>query len=257
LDGLRLGSTFRGGAGLPVEVEVDLQGNLTVEQIGDLGPYVVSAVAPLGLNFLEHCQPERWAAGIGWEQKDRFSIHADGFFTRWDKMELNVATVVDSTISTQLIELTDQPVSDANDMNVELRSTWSGRLGGEYRFPSWTPKARDNRDWDDEFGSLVLAVRSGVGLEPTPLVRQGTSTTLLDADRMLVAGGLGLSHGDPFGVVEGPVQWDIFMAYQFLATGSLDLGTVPQYRAGAPAGGEDIPIGGHLWAAGLQWSFHY
>ena len=106
-----------------------------------------------------------------------------------------------------------------------------------------------------QFVHIVL--RTGFGYEPSPLVKQGTSSNFLDSDRMLFAGGRGITHMDPFEQVPGPVAWDLFFTHHTLASGSLQPEGEGSVRAGSPIGGRAIPIGGNLWSTGMQWSVEF
>src|SRR5262249_15837319 len=114
-----------------------------------------------------------------------------------------------------------------------------------------------DRDLDGKLKYIRLSLRGGFGYAPSPLVRQGTGTAFLDADRLVFAGGLGVEHGAPWGHVKGPLSWDLYFQGHLLASGSLKLPDDEAYTAGAPVDGKAIPIGGRLWTAGLQWSMEY
>ena len=98
--------------------------------------------------------------------------------------------------------------------------------------------------------------RLGGGYEPSALASQGESSRVLDSDRAWVSGGLGVLHHDPFGLVTGPVAWDLYAQYHFLAEGSLVVSENSDI-AGRPVDGSAIPLGGYFLVAGLQWSFEY
>ncbi len=104
-------------------------------------------------------------------------------------------------------------------------------------------------------GDVGVVLRAGVAYVPSPLASQDTRTAFLDSDRVLVSGGVGVTHSDPLELVPGPVSWDIFHARQRLAEGAL----VPdgEIRAGAPIDGQPIPVGGQLWSTGVQCSVSF
>lgn len=247
LDGLQMGLTYRGAVGLPVEVDVELQGNFRAEEVGDLDPLVYTLVAPIGLDVFDHYLPEQWTGGVAWEAP-AWRAYVDVRRTGWDRMRLNVATVVNSEVQSQIITLSDPTIHDGNPYTIRLQPTWSTRAGGEVEL--------SRREVGARFGELAFTGRAGGGFEPTPLVSQGSGTAFLDADRLIGTVGIGVSHEDPFAITEGRVAWDTFFEYQKIASGDLQPGGDPD-RAGAPVDGAAIPIGGHLWAAGLQWSFEY
>jgi hypothetical protein len=249
LEGLELGGTWRGAVGLPVDVQVDLQANIDVQDVGDLDPLTIPVVAPFHLSVYDHYVPSRLALGVGYVHPGgRGQVGLDLVRTAWQEMQLNVAHTVSAEVQTPLVQIAEGTIEDGNALSVELRPVWSIRGGGEW----WLPPLSTDGRW----GTLRLGLRGGGGLEPSPLVSQTSQSSLLDADRFLVAGGLGLQHADPFGIVGGPVNWDAFAQLHRYAEGELQVGGGAD-RPGRPVGDVPIPIGGHLLAAGMQWSFEY
>jgi hypothetical protein len=51
------------------------------------------------------------------------------------------------------------------------------------------------------------------------------------------------------------VTWDAFYTRQKLAEG--ELVSASGVRAGAPVGGQAIPVGGQLWSTGVQFSVSF
>lgn len=248
LDGLALGGTWRASTGVPVDVEVDLQANVQVEELGELDPLGLTLLAPLRLVIYDHYLPEQWTFGVAWRAPERFAVFLDGRHTRFAPMRLSVAQVVDSEVRSQLFGEESVPVGDGNPAGGELRNTTSVRGGGELHLPRWEPGGG--------VGWLQGVVRLAAGYEPAALASQGEGTSLLDADRLLLGGGLGVAHGDPFELVDGPVRWDLHVQAQVLGQGELAVDTTP-YRPGAPVDGGSLPIGGTLWTAGVQTSIDY
>ena len=75
---------------------------------------------------------------------------------------------------------------------------------------------------------------------------------------MIFSVGLGLEHDDPFRVKEDRrVRLDGYFQYHLLANGELPRSGPTEPTAGYPVAGTSIPIGGHLLAAGVQWSLEY
>ena len=248
LDGLALAGNYRGSTGLPIDVDVDLQANLDLRDVGDLEPLGTTVLVPIHLAVFDHYLPARWTMGAGWTSPDRFRAFVDLFHTRYAPMQISVAHVVDTEVQSQLLQLPDPSVADGNPVTATLRNTWSTKAGGEVYLPRWEPGRG--------IGWLQGVVRGGFGYEPSPLVAQGSTSALLDADRLILAGGLGVAHGAPFGLIEGPVSWDAHVQVHMLGEGSLPVDTTT-YRPGAPVDGGGVPIGGTLWSAGAQWSIDY
>lgn len=251
LEGAHLGGTWRGSGGIPVDIVVNLQVDAAVQDVGELDPITLALLADLKLGFLDHAIPSRWTAGAAYEIQDWGLVTLDAVGTRWSAVIPSVANVneEESSLQSPLFQAEDPSVSDGNAYTLELEDTLSVRVGAEA-----TPL---NREIDGRLAWIRLTLRGGWGYEPSPLVSQGASSAFLDADRMLVSGGLGLEHGDPFEQVDGPVCWDLFFQGHLLASGELQRPQEDAYAPGAPVDGAPIPIGGRLWTAGLQWSLAY
>ena len=253
LHGLSVAATWRGTTGLPVEVTADIQVNVTADEIGDLGPILLPIVIGFGLGVYDHYLPEQLVIGLAYEPRPFIRGYADLRRTYWQAMALNITEVVDFQITSPLWDVDPEVAHGGNDYYVGWKNTWSFRSGLEYTSkPIPTGLGLDY---------LRFRLRGGVGIEPTPLVEQWASSALLDSDRWLVSGGLGIEHRDPFGL-EGAVQWNGFAQYQALMPGTYRREEPDEITAGYPreasgSGWSEIPIGGHLWAAGLQVSLQY
>ena len=249
LRGLQMGATYRGSTGLPVDVIIDLQGNVAIEDVGDLEPMVLTLIAPIQLDLYDHYVPERLTVGIAWDKRGPVRGYFDLERTWWNRMRLNVAQVSDGEVQSQVLKLSDTSIHDGNDYTAELGATTAFDLGAEVAMPELSLKGG--------FQFLRLSLRAGGGLHPSPLKSQGPTSSLLDADRLQTGVGLGIAHADPFHLVAGPLRWDLAFSWHQFASGALDVGDQTPYRAGAPLDGAPVPVGGHLLAAALQWSFEY
>ena len=250
LQGLYLGGTWRGSGGLPVDIDVDLELDANVKDVGDLDPIALALLARLEMAFLDHAEPSRWTAAAAYGYKRRVLATVDVTGTNWQDVVPSVTQIDEdhSTLESPLFQQDDPSVSDGNAYKLVLERTLGVRTGAEV--------ALLDRDLDKKVGFLRVALRGGFGYEPSPLVSQGNTSAFLDADRLLFSAGLGVEHGDPTGHLDGPVDWDLFFQEHLLAGGELDR-SLPAYQAGGPVDGAPIPIGGHLMAAGLQWSIAY
>ena len=246
---LSIGGGYRGEAGLPVSVDVDAQLNGTIEDVGELEPQVLAAATQLQFAVFDHYLPAQWSGGLAYSWKDAVHVYADLQYTRWSKMQLNVIELVYAEINATLADVSDVQIVDGNPMTVVLRDTVGVRLGTEVTLPQWDVPGRI--EWSQ------ATVRGGVGYEPTPLVGQGPDTALLDADRLIFAVGAGIEHGTLLDVLAGPMHWDLFFQYHQLARGELQRPSTDEPKAGYAVNGAAIPIGGSIYAAGLQWSVDY
>jgi hypothetical protein len=248
LEGWNLAATYRGASGLPVDVEVDIQGNITLEETEALEEMTFAVLIPFEISFLDHYLPSRIAGGLAYEHPEKGRLYVDLVRTGWAAATLNLAELTEATIYAPVIGL-EQEVEDANaNSTVVLKNALGLRLGGELLLPSW--KGPGN------FGRVKTIARAGGGYESSALESQGANTRLLDSDRIWLAAGAGFQHHSPFGIVPGPLAWNAFFQYHFFAPGALSVKESTEV-AGLPLDGSDIPIGGYLLATGLQWSFEY
>ena len=248
VEGLFVSGVYRGASGLPVDIAVDLQGNFRIEDVGSLEPVVVTLLAPISIDMFDHYVPERLTLGAGW-QDPRWEAYVETRRTSWDKMRVNVSQVYAGEVQTQVLRLSDPTIYDRNGYSVTLAPTWAFSTGAGLRLREVPLRG----DW----GQLATVLRTGFLYEPSPLVRQGVSSTFLDADRIGVTAGVGVEHGEPFGLVGGPIGWDLFFQYHLLASGTLQVDGGSPPRAGTPVDGAPVPIGGHLLAAGAQWTVDF
>lgn len=251
LDGLELGASWRGDAGLPVDVQLDLQVNAHGRDLGDLDPLTLPFTLGIGLGVFDHYTPSQLNLGAAYEIVDVLTITADVKRTAWDQATPSIASVTHFTIDGPGLEVADGTATDGNPHDVLLQATWSPRVGAELKLPAF-------RAWP-RWGEWRISARGGVGYEPTPLVSQSAATALLDGNRTLFAFGAGVEHDDPFRRPghERRVRLDAFFQYQIVQSGALDRGQPGTPTAGYSVDGSPIPIGGHLLAAGVQWGLEY
>jgi long-subunit fatty acid transport protein len=253
LRGLYVAASWRGALGLPVDVRGDLQGNIRVEDAGDLGAVLFPLAVKVGLGVWDHYLPEQVSGGLGLELFDSLRLYGDLRWTRWSRMPVNITRVIEASVDAPFFEVDPSNIHDGNDAVAVFRDTFSLRAGGEIRLPRW--------DVGPPFDHVRLHLRGGAGLEPSPLLEQTVATALLDADRAVLAGGIGVEHRDPFGWV-GETRWNVFGQFQRLGRGALERPVLSQPTPGQPiqADADDmtrIEIGGRLWTTGLQLDFEY
>lgn len=253
LDGVFVAGTWRGTTGLPVEVDVDLQADVHADDLGDLGDVVIPISGDVLITMYDHYLPEQWVVGLGVESFPFLNAYVDLRFTRWSGMNMNVAQVATAELGTPLWKLGEGVIRDGNPYVVEFRDTWSFRAGGEFKpFRADLPGRMDY---------VHPRLRIGAGLEPYALVSQTSQTAFLDSDRLILSGGAGMEHKDPF---RGRVvmNWDLFYQHQVVwrDTYLRDMPDTPTagYPREADAYGQAaIPIGGKVWTGGLQLDVRY
>lgn len=251
LRGLEVGASWRGDAGLPVDVDIDLQVNARGEDLGDLDPLVLPFTLGIGLGVFDHYTPSQLNLGVAYRFLDAITLTADVKRTAWDLATPSIAQVTHFTIEGTGLDVGDDATGEGNPYDVQLQATWSPRLGVEVLMPPF-------RLWP-AFGDWRVSARGGVGYEPTPLVSQSAATALLDGNRTLFAFGLGVEHDDPFRRPDHTrrMRLDGFLQYHIVQAGALDRGQPEAPTAGYSVDGSPIPIGGHLLAAGVQWGLEY
>lgn len=247
LQGLVLAAAWRGSTGLLITGDVDLQADVSAEDLGELEPFVFSALLDMGLIMYDHFVPSTLTLGAAWRTDDTLSAWVDLRHTAWRYMTLNVTRLGHVDLTMPLADI-DELVTDGNDFDLSLKNTWSARAGMELRLP------RIGLDSDCRY--LQITVRGGFGWEPSPLVGQGEDSAFLDTDRTMYTLGAGVEFWDPFELVDSPVRFDAFFQYHALAAGSLQRETIDP-RAGYPVGTSSLPMGGHIIVAGAEWSFDY
>jgi hypothetical protein len=246
LEGLRLAGTWRGSAGLLIAADLDVQANVAASGIGDLDPFVFAALLDLGVSVQDHYVPGQAVFSIGYARPGG-RVYAEGRWTAWERMQLNVARIDGLDLTSPLVDIDDKVV-DGSAYSALFASVLGGRAGGELLLPPIPVGGRAD--------SLTFIVRGGGGFEPSPLVDQSASSAILDADRVFGTAGLGLRHGDPFALVQGPVHHDLAFQYHHLARGALERSSdVP--TAGYPVDADSLPIGGHVIVLMAEVGFAY
>jgi long-subunit fatty acid transport protein len=248
LKGLRFGASFRGKVGLPITVDMDLQANMNVVDVGDLDPFIFSAILGAGLSVFDHYLPARVSVGGAYKIADTLDVYLDVNHTLWKPMIVNVARVTNAEITSPLITLPDGSVHDGNDYDLTLRNVTSVRTGSELHLPKWKINGKAKY--------VRLRFRGGFQYEPTPLVTQGRSSAFLDANRFGYALGAGIECHDPFDLVDAPLRLDLWGQAHTLAPSSLPRQS-DEPKSGFPVEGGTIPVGGKFIAAGIQFGFDY
>lgn len=246
LDGLWLGLVWQGSIGLPISVDLDLQTNVALADVGDLEPWVFAAILDAGLGLYDHYKPMQLTGGLAW-RSPRFSATADLKWTDWRPMTMNVARLDHLTVTSPIVNLGDV-ARDGNGLDVRLRPTVAARVGAEVVFPTIEAGER--------FKYVQIVARAGGGWEPTPLVSQGADTAVLDASRWMATAGLGVETWDPFDLIDGPVRIDGYGQLHGLVAAALPRSSATP-RAGFPVDADAIPIGGGIVVGGVQIGFDY
>ncbi len=253
LSWLQLAGAWRGSTGLPVEVTADVQANVNIEDIGNLDDIVLPIMLLAELGVYDHYVPQQLVFGGAITPVEWFSVYGEVARTRWSEMEINVTEVVYAHLDSPLFDIPDEDIHEGNVTHFEWRNTWSPRFGGEISLPPI--------ELNNAARYLQFRLRGGGGIEPTPLVSQSEYTAILDASRLVVAGGIQLEHRDPFQLAD-IARWSTFFQFHKLGSGSLERKWLGQPTAGYPVDVDDngmtsVPVGGQLWTAGAQLELDY
>jgi hypothetical protein len=215
LEGLALGVSYREQGGVPVDIGVDLQGDLRLVDADDA---TIALSAPLALFLQDHFVPRSVRAGIAWNPSWGTTF-AEAWWQQWSAMDAAVVRLTGGALESPALDLSGIEVTDGNSGVGSFRDVveihagydsgasqrWHGSGGA-----AWAPRAVD--------------VADGV---------------LLDADRLELAAGLG----------RGPVmlhlQWHRLLARTMPAIAS---------GAGSLVEGGRHEVGGSLWFASLVWT---
>ncbi len=253
LSWLQLAGAWRGTTGLPVEVTGDLQANISVEEIGNLDDIVLPVMLLVELGVYDHYVPEQWTLGGSITPFPWVSLYGELWYTRWSEMQINVTEVVYAHLDSPLFDIDDSNIHEGNVTHFEWRDTLAPRFGGVIDLP--------RIEVDNPARYLQIRLRGGGGIEPTPLISQSEYTAILDASRLVVAGGFQLEHRDPFQIAD-VARWSTWFQMHVLGRGSFERQWLGQPTAGHPievsdAGTTSIPVGGHLWTGGVQLELDY
>ncbi len=250
---LQLAGSWRGTTGLPVEVTGDVQANVAIEDIGNLDDIVLPMMLLVELGVYDHYVPAQWVLGGAITPAPWISLYGELAHTRWSQMQINVTEVVYAHIDSPLFDISDEDIHEGNVTHFAWRDTWSPRFGGEIALP--------RIELNNAARYLQFRLRGGGGLEPTPLVSQSETTAILDASRLVLAGGILLEHRDPFQLAD-LARWSGFFQLHRLGSASFERKWLGEPTAGYPIevgddGMTSIPIGGSLWTAGMQLELDY
>ncbi len=252
LSWLQLAGAWRGSTGLPVEVTGDVQANISIEEIGNLDEVVLPVLLLVELGVFDHYVPEQVTAGGAITPFPWASLYGELAWTRWSKMEINVTEVVYAHLDSPLFDIDDSNIHEGNITHFVWRNTLSPRFGGVIDLP--------RIELNNAARYLQIRLRGGGGIELTPLVSQSEYTAILDASRLVVAGGLQLEHRDPFQIGD-TARWSGWFQIQKLGRGEFQRQWLGQPTAGYPIEVQDgltsIPVGGQLWTAGAQLELDY
>lgn len=247
LTGLSAAFTFHGGTGFDIDAELDLQANVSVDELGDLEPIRTALVFQTQLAMLDHFVPPRYGFGLTYARGQAFSLYADLRYADWSRYRLNVANISNASLQSPLVQFDDEIV-DGNPYTIDIRNTITLRGGTELTLPR-TPLGK-------RLQYLATTVRAGVAWEQTPIRAQSAATSLLDGDRTGLTLGLGFETWEPTGLVDGPMRLDLFGQLHLLSQTVLERASDEPIR-GYPVQGDTIVGAGRVVVFGASYSLAY
>ncbi|MEC8380167.1 MAG: hypothetical protein VXZ96_07595 [Myxococcota bacterium] len=249
LRGLQLGVVYRGATGLPVDVDIDLQIDAGTEDFGELGDLSLSALTPFKLSVFDHYVPARLSLGVAYQVQDFLLMYVDGRWTQWSKMTVNIAQVTDGHIDAPLLSQSTIPIEDSNEYILKTRDIWDLKMGLELHLPDF--------GFGKDIGSLQPVFRGGYARTPSVIDSIGPNVALMDTARASYTVGAGIIQRSPFGWLQGPITWDMYMQWHTLLASQLTVAYSDSYSPGAPIDGADLIMSGQLRAGGFQLRLNY
>ena len=184
LRGLRLGASYQGRVGLPLDVEIDLAANAQVTEIGDLEPFVAAAVIRATLSLFDHYVPQRVHFGIAYRRPERFF--------RLPRRPVDGLARPRAQRRPPAVGHHRQPPSSPSTTRPSATATTTPSPSGP---PSgWRGGAEvygPRADIEGRIRYLLPVARLGAGTAPSALVSQGPTSAFLDSRRSYVTAGLG------------------------------------------------------------------
>lgn len=250
LQAWQLGLTYRHTIDIQGSAEIGADLAVVAELAEDEAPLSYGAkIDGLGLTFLDFYTPSQAAFGVSGRLGERTRIAADVTWNQWSAFQASVADLPE-----ELALLLGLTLNLAEARTVDLsgmKDTFVPRLGIEGRLGPFMSGST--------LRGIDLYVRGGLQYETNPFPIQTGLTNLLNSDRLVGSGGLGITTLNPF--VKGrdlPVALDLSAQYHYLFptdhVKELEVGSTPP--DGYPVDGRYVSQGSIMQGAlTLQMGF--
>ncbi|MBI4042334.1 MAG: outer membrane protein transport protein [Deltaproteobacteria bacterium] len=154
--------------------------------------------------------------------------------------------------------LFDQRILVASELSWQDWSRYESPLArfksrGDIDFGNYEPASQFRDIWVPRFGMEYLlspawSLRGGYFFQPTPIAGNPGSENLLDSDKHVISGGLGIHLPTFAGLIDAPLKIDLHCQYHRLSSRHIDK-TDPD-EVGAPG----FNVGGSIWNYGVTLS---
>ena len=213
---LGFGYSFRGSTNLSLDLNIPVDVEITSVEVQG-----IILIALAGNNFW---MPQRHALGGRYDPIKELTLTAELVWMRWSQMP-NPSPDLDLLIDIGTDDVPVDPYVPQNPFadgdlygaeQLNFKDVFSPHFGAEYRLRA--------ANW------LNLAFRAGYLYEPSPAPEQTGPLSLLDNDRHSLTLGTGFSFEKFTGVLEKPLDVDLFFQYSRLVSREhvKDLYTDPQ-----------------------------
>ena len=241
LQGLTLGAVYQHGNYNPITVDVDLQINAQIENIGDLNPMGIVIYAPFDISIIDYFLPSHFGFGLHYSRWERAQFYLDFNRIFWAQLPLSVAVVGDNEVEIPVLFADSFSLENGNAYSIGLRDIWEVKMGFESQ-------------WSTSTG-LDIIPRFGWGMTPSVLEEVGRNISPLDAPKMAFSTGLGVVHSLPN--TSKSIRWDIFGQYHHFLSRKLTVNYDTPTTQGAPLNGDTLQMKGNLICGGIQIALEY
>lgn len=219
----QLGLSYRSAIDIQGAAEISTDLAVVAQLSEDEAPLSYGAtIEGLTLTFLDFYTPQQLAFGVSGRVGDRIRLAGDVTWNNWSSFKASVGELPDQLelmlgLSLNLAQARALDLSGVKDTIVP-RVGIEGRLG-----PYMSGSALKGMD---------VYLRGGMSFEPNPFPLQTGLNNLLNSDRLVTSGGIGVTTLNPF--VKGkdlPVSLDMSAQYHYLFPTvhqkDIEVGTTP------------------------------
>lgn len=218
----------RMSAQISLEIGADLRGTV------DASLLRVPATYLLDSRTTNAYLPARWVLGTSRKLGEHFSVELDLEYVRWSGYQSPVSrstTVIDVDVPGGLVEIPPSP-KPSKVIDPGFSDTLVPRVGAEYRLEV-------GQKWE-------LPVRAGYAYERSPVPDQTGITNLVDADRHVLALGIGVAWKKPGAALPGTLRLDTHAQYSWLPERITQKPNPADFVGDYRAGGHIVNLGATL-----------
>jgi len=207
LQGWQVGATYRGALGLSADIVLDADVGINVE-LGEEENFTYGMeIEGIRMSLVDQYTPQQAALGVTALFADRFRVAADVTWNDWSSFIPAVANVPED-LDLGLGVSVDLENSREVDVTT-IRDVFTPRLGLEARLGPFLTTTR--------LRGADVYIRAGGAFEQNPFGLQTGLTNLLNSDRVIGTGGVGMTSRNP--LVKNrdvPIALDLAFQYHYL-----------------------------------------